>query len=230
VLVRARLVLAALGVLTAAGCGDFPAIGSGDDPRSVAPVLPTQTDAPVEPADPARTASLPYDDEFVVEEGVWYLGEADDYPQLDGAFAGQTNGLLGAHARGGVWIDGPALYGKYAVRIEAFDQRPRVPEWCEDVVEVSYNHTGNALSMGSFETWTDPLLVEPGTYRIRYCASGLDATVEETAEDEFDGDDYRLYSSRHLFQLWPAPAAPDEVVRSTSEFARAEHDRVARGE
>ena len=71
--------------------------------------------------------------------------------------------------------------------------------------------------------------LEPGTYRVRYCAAGLDATVAETDEDEFDGDDYRLYSSRHLFQLWPAPRTPDEVLRTTSEFAAAEHARVAGG-
>jgi hypothetical protein len=105
----------------------------------------------------------------------------------------------------------------------------RVPGWCEDAVEVSYTHPTSHLSMGSFESWTDPLPLEPGTYRIRYCASGLDATVAETAEDEFDGDDYRLYSSRHLFQLWPAASAPDQVLRTTSQFAAAEHARISGG-
>jgi hypothetical protein len=55
------------------------------------------------------------------------------------------------------------------------------------------------------------------------------AWCEDAVEDEFDGDDYRLYSSRHLFQLWPAPSAPDEVPRTTSEFAAAENARVAGG-
>jgi hypothetical protein len=233
--------VAASVLLACAGCGDFPTIGSVDDPPAdsqedvqldtVAPLDTVEPLDAVEPASPApvATGALPYDDEFVVEEGVWYPGEADTFPEIEGGFKGQSNGLLGAGAPGGVWIDGPALYGKYAVRIEAFDSRPPVPAWCADVVEVSYDHPTAYLSMGSFESWADPLPLDPGTYRIRYCASGLDATVAETAEDEFDGDDYRLYSSRHLFQLWPAPSAPDEVVRTTSEFAAAEHARVAGG-
>ena len=77
------------------------------------------------------------------------------------------------------------------------------------------------------------MTLRPESYRIRYCASWLDATVVGTADDEFDGefdgDDYRLYSSRYLFQLWPAPSAPDEVLWTTSEFAAAENARVAGG-
>jgi hypothetical protein len=141
-------------------------------------------------------------------------------------FRGQENGLVGAGAKDGIWVMGPALYGKYNVRIAAYDHRPRIPAWCEDVVEVSYEHSTDVLTMGSFETFTDDMRVPAGTYRIRYCAAGQDVAAEETAEDEFDGDDYRLYSSRHLFQLWAGPAADDAIIRTTSEFAAAEHARV----
>jgi hypothetical protein len=137
-------------------------------------------------------------------------------------FKGQSNGLLGAGAKHGVWVSGPALYGKYAVRIITSARRPRVPAWCEDAVEVSYTFGAGSLTMGSFDTWAEPMPLEPGTYRIRYCVAGHDAAAAETAEDEFDGDDYRLYSSRHLFQLWQAPSAPDEVIREGSAFAQRE--------
>ena len=217
-----------------AGCGDFPTVGGDDeptiqfdDPGPVAEEAPEPTATEISP--PMQTGPVLYDGEFVVVEGVWNLSNGQDIVRLGGMFRGQRNGLLAAGAKGGVSIWGPALYGKYSVRITSSDRRPRVPAWCEDVVEVSYEFTAGYIVMGSFDEWTDPMRLAPGTYRLRYCASGLDATVEETAEDEFDGDDYRLYSSRHLFQLWPAPAAPDEVLRVRSEYAEALHARAASG-
>lgn len=174
-----------------------------------------------------RTGPVLYDEEFTVIEGVWSLSNGDDIVGLGGLFEGQTNGLLAAGAKGGVSIWGPALYGKYSVKIISSDERPRIPAWCEDVVEVSYEYTAGYIVMGSFDEWTDRMELAPGTYRIRYCATGLDATVRETAEDEFDGDDYRLYSGKHLFQLWPAPMTPDEVLKETSEYARGENARAA---
>jgi hypothetical protein len=226
-------------LLGLAGCGDFPS--ATDDSGPEPGVAPSVTQA----ADPSPTSAAPaselsataafsshgkpvlFDDEFLVEEGVWYLADGADYPGLRGMYRGQVNGLLGAGAKRGVWVSGPALYGKYDVRIEAYPSEPRLPAWCGDAVEVSYTFQTGSITMGSFETWTDPMPLEPGAYRIRYCVAGHDVAAAETAEDEFDGDDYRLYSSRHLFQLWQAPAAPDEVLLEGSAFAQAENARVS---
>ena len=82
--------------------------------------------------------------------------------------------------------------------------------------------------MWSFETWAEPWDIPAGSYRVRYCVTGLDTVAEETAEDEFEGDDYRLYSGRQLLQLWPATSAADEVIRVGSQWAGAEHQRVRR--
>jgi len=229
--------VAAVSLLCLAGCGDFPSVSEDPGPISDAAELtgapgssPLRAPEPVSSISPATSAGpVLYDDAFVVEEGVWYLADGQDYPSLNGTHRGQVNGLLGAGAKRGVWISGPALYGKYAVRIVTNEHEPRMPAWCEDAVEVSYAFTQGSITMGSFETWTDLLPLAAGTYRIRYCVSGHDVAAAETAEDEFDGDDYRLYSSRHLFQLWPAPAARDEVLREGSDFARAENARVQRG-
>ena len=98
------------------------------------------------------------------------------------ATAGQANGLLGAGDRGALWINTPALYVAFSVRIELHDHEPRVPGWCEDAVEVSYHVGRSPLVMGSFESFSRPLDVRPGEYRVRYCVRGLDATAAETAE------------------------------------------------
>jgi hypothetical protein len=218
---NAAVVAATLLTVALAGCG-------ADEEPIVFDRPGGQAVQPPAPAPPMSDSPVLYDDEFVVEEGVWYLGGR--VPGLKAPFKDQSNGLVGAGSRGGLWVSGPALYGKYAVEIERFDQAPPVPGWCEDAVEVSYDHRSDGLVMGSFESQTDPTYLAPGTYRVRYCVSGHDAAAAETDEDEFDGDEYRLYSSRHLFQLWPAPMAADAVLREGSEFAKAENARIAGGE
>jgi len=49
----------------------------------------------------------------------------------------------------------------------------------------------------------DILTVAPGTYRVRACFAGLDTL----SEDGLDGED------RYDLTLWPAPAAPVEVLK-----------------
>lgn len=153
---------------------------------------------------------------WVVEEGVWFL-TTRGYPRFNGDL---TSRLLNTTEPGSVVVNAPALYGKYRVRVEAHPRRPGVPRWCEDVVEGSLQ-IKRVLSMGSFETFSRAWRLPAGHYRVRYCAVGLDKAAAETAVSEFDGNDYRLYSGRQLFQLWQAPSRPDRVLRLGSDFARA---------
>lgn len=177
---------------------------------------------PPQPSDTTTTATAPtvqvlFDRPWVVVEGVWFISTRG-YPRYE---AGSTTGLLNATAPGSVYVNGPALYGKYAVRVEAHSARPSVPQRCEDVVEVSLT-IKRSLSMGSFETFTRRWRLTAGDYRLRYCATGLDRAAAETAVSEFDGNAYRLYSGRHLFQLWQAPRAPARVIRVRSDFAKSQ--------
>jgi hypothetical protein len=164
-----------------------------------------------------------YDDAWVVEEGVWDVRAPGKWVAHTGrAFRGQANGLLGAAVDGVMVLVVPGMYGKYRTRVELGGRRPPVPRWCEDVVEAPFRSDGE-LVMSSFESFSDTWQVEPGTYRVRYCVTGLDAAA---TEDEFDGDDYHTYTGRHLLQLWPAPIAPDEVVRVGSDWAAERHRAV----
>lgn len=210
VLVAVLVAVLVVGLL-ASGCSG----SDGSDPAP--PESPSQ-----HPADTIEARSVLYDDDFLVEEGVWWLGVG--YPPVPTVLPGTSNGLLGVVGPVGMWVSGPGLYGKYRVRIESAPTRPPVPRWCEDVVEVAYPHRVDGIWMGSFETQTRRLPLPPDNYRVRYCAEGLDRAA---TEPEFDGNRYHVYSSRHLFQLWPAPLRPDAVVRAGSDFARSENERVA---
>lgn len=197
-----------------AGCGPEAATQSAD-PRESGVVTGSNDDS-------GQQVRVLFDEPWLVVEGVWFIGADGDNPSFDTGRIRQPTGLLDVENDDALLFHGPALYGKYGVRIAQHQRRPAVPDWCEDVVEVAYRVGEDPLVMGSFETFSAPMEVPVGDYRVRYCATGLDAARDETAEDEFDGEDYRLYSSRHLIQLWQAAKAPAEVVRIDSQFARSQ--------
>ncbi len=185
-----------------AGCGD------------------AETPALIQPRDesvvrPARSGVL-YDEPFTVEEGQWTIssGDGDDEPDY-GRFFGSVAGRLAA-------ISVPGLYGRYRTRVELLDAEPVLPAWCEDVAEVSLlAQPADGLAPG-FRMWSlddgpERFAVEPGWYRIRYCAEEQDAAA---GQDEFTGDEYTVYAGRHLIQLWRADQAPDAVLRAGSRWAR----------
>lgn len=203
--------LVAVAALLLGGCGEeaYPADPSGPAAEWSDP-----------PAAKALEARVLYDDVWTIEEGVWSMvQEGGPWNGVLRAFRGQSNGLLGAHVRGAMVVNAPGLYGNYRTRVELLEARPDVPAWCEDVVEVSF-HTRGGLQLGSFEWFEEPWDVPAGDYRVRECVTGLD---QAETEDEFDGDDYHTYTGRHLFQLWPAQPAPDEVVKVGSRFAARAH-------
>jgi len=66
-----------------------------------------------------------------------------------------------------------------------------------------------------------PLPLEQVDYRVRYCASGLDAAQEQ---------DTRMAGQpavdRYLLQFWPQSPEPDAVIRQTCEFAGYWHEQA----
>lgn len=93
-----------------------------------------------------------------------------------------------------------------------WEDEPPQRGW-EDVVEVSTTFLG-AEPVG-WETWAGVsvgvLEVPAGTYRARVSARGRDAgRGDEFAEGVVDG---------YLMQLWPAAAAPAEIVATSSADA-----------
>jgi hypothetical protein len=143
-------------------------------------------------------------------EDLWD-GDADRF------FKDQHNGLVGAAVSGTVVIMLARWSSGSAVRIVLEASEPRTNADWEDVVETSFDLPPGRLMRWS--TWGGgsggPLSVPPGQYRLRVSAVGRDAGVQNEFADEV--------VDRYLLELWPAPAAPDAVLRVGSDDARRWH-------
>lgn len=154
--------------------------------------------------------------------GQFDLGWAEDFGfdgDFDRFFAGQLNGLVGAADRSGVYLHFARQFGGSPVRCELLDAAPGAPDaqW-EDVVEVSVQVPDGATPRWS--SWAGEeegaLAIPSGTYRLRVSARGRDAGHDM-------GVDHDDPLDRYLLELWPAPMAPDAILRVTSADARYWH-------
>lgn len=139
-------------------------------------------------------------------------------PQI--AFRGQRNGLCGAGADGALFLVIGTHTGEVPVRVVLASGEPEAGDW-EEVVEVSFTPTTSDITL---EGWGGmfgvELLLPMATYRAQWSGNGFEAGKRQ---DVATPD--RPAPDRYELTLWPAPAAPDEVLRVTSEEARYWHDR-----
>lgn len=155
-----------------------------------------------------------FDGEIDVHYGFFFLQPPDADPDLSAATGGQVNGLCGAAQLGALSFVTGLHTGPLPLRVEWVREQPALAPTWEDVVEVSLLTDTPQLSLQAFEECVGVQLPAPGSYRVRYCATGMDAAVEA---DTRDSDEPVL--DRYLVQLWPAPPGPDAVVRQTSRIA-----------
>lgn len=132
-------------------------------------------------------------------------------------FTEQSNGLCDASTPGVLRLMTASHSGEVRFSVDLFDSEPDVPDDYEDIVEVSFVPESARCSLQGF--WGDELgaveLTE-AEYRIRYCGRNLDQA--HTYEIDAEYDEY-VALDEYLLQIWPAPAAPDLVLREVSEFA-----------
>jgi hypothetical protein len=143
----------------------------------------------------------------------------------DRSFAGQVNGLLGAADPHGFYLGFGRRSGGSHLQIMLCDGPPELGahqgvEW-EDVVEASTVVPEDAdvswMSWGNIDAGSLPTL-SAGSYRMRLSARGRDVGhADEGAEGVVD---------HYLLELWPAPVAPDAIVRTTSEDAAYWHREI----
>lgn len=146
-----------------------------------------------------------------------------EQPLFDEAFHGQTNGLCGAQTRRSLFLITGLHTGRVPVEVQILDAEPRLESDWEEAVEVSVQLTGSELVVVGWAGESEHTVPLPtaGTYRVRYCASGMDAgrSQDVTIDHEQPPDRYRL-------QCWPAPPSQDTILRHTSEIARYWHTNV----
>lgn len=165
--------------------------------------------------------SLLFEGELHVHSSQFYVESrtGDCFDGLTEARGGQVNGLCGAAVPGLLFLTTGLHTGGVELTVEVLHAPPPLGEHWEDVVEVSFRPESDAVQLVQWAgeaSW--PLALDPVDYRVRYCASGMDqARARDTRLTE------EPVLDRYLLQLWPAPAAPDTVIRQTSACAAYWH-------
>jgi hypothetical protein len=166
-----------------------------------------------------------FSDELYVHYGQAYVTSSDDFDfDLHACFVGQVNGLCGGASPGALYLITGLHTGHVGFAVEVHDAPPPVDEGWEEIVEVSFTPETDdvALVQWAGEAWWD-LDLEQVDYRVRYCASGMQAAGEaDTRLDDAPQID------RYLLQFWPAPPEADRVLKQTTERAAYWHG-FARG-
>ncbi|MEU8240850.1 hypothetical protein AB0C07_21620 [Actinoplanes missouriensis] len=155
--------------------------------------------------------------EVRVSYGQVYLS-CDEDPASEENFAGQVNGLCGAAIPGSLFLVTGLRHGSVTMAVELTAAEPALSDAWEEIVEVSF---ANACPEPALIEWggegSHPFRLEPGDYRVRYCAKGMDAARD--AESNYDGELIDTY----VLQFWPGPPGPDRVLRQTSSCAAYWH-------
>ena len=152
--------------------------------------------------------------DIVYDEDGGFDGDVDRF------FAGQVNGLVGAADPHGVYIHLARRYGGSRLKIVLHATAPQVGDeasW-EDVVEVSTSvPEDERTEWATWGTASDGELhgLRAGDYRVRVSARGRDAADL----DQLRGQETDFY----LVELWPAPWAPDSIIRTTTANAARWH-------
>ncbi|GAA2660604.1 MULTISPECIES: hypothetical protein [Actinosynnema] len=149
-------------------------------------------------------------------------GPPVDDPAAPESFDGQSNGLCGAGAAGRLVLVTGLRTGQVDFEARLHDGPPPLGAEWEEAVEVSFRPTGPVVRLATPGGGRSPELHLPETdYRVRYCATGVDAGAERDTvlahEQPVD---------RYLLDLWPAPPEPDRVLRQRAAYSARKHQRA----
>lgn len=163
------------------------------------------------------TVHVSYGQIYVTSDPVRFIDGFED------CRVGQLNGLCGAATPGLLFLTTGLHTGDVRFTVERHTAEPLVTEQWEEVVEVSFRPLTHDVALTQWaaeRSW--PLSLNVVDYRVRYCASGMDDghAIDTTPRHQRAPD-------RYLLQFWPAPPAPDSVVRQQSGIAAYWH-KVAR--
>jgi hypothetical protein len=163
-----------------------------------------------------------YDGPLEVDYGQAYVVSrgAEGTGDLHAAFAGQSNGLLGAALPGRLVLLTSRSSGEVPFRIEVWEAAPKLDEDWEDCVEASFRPVGLPVILRTMMTDAAICEIPLGQrwYRVRFSARGMEGAWDLHAfEAEGTVDSYAL-------TFWPAPPAPDTIITEGSATARSMHE------
>jgi hypothetical protein len=149
------------------------------------------------------------------------LGPDQVNSDLEEAFVGQRNGLLGGSVQGQLWLTTGLHSGYVALGVEVRVQgEPPADDAWQEVVEVSFVPTTAAAALTAWAGQGNPipLGLEVAPYRVRMCASGMDEARQQDTLLEGEPID------KYLLVFWKAEPEPDRVVKQTSQVAESSHN------
>ncbi|SFO11710.1 hypothetical protein [Actinomadura madurae] len=155
---------------------------------------------------------------------LYVTSSPDLISDLQGCFLGQENGLCGAASPGALYLITGLHTGDVGVVVESHSEPPPVDKDWEEIVEVSFTPETDDVTLMQWAgeaAWS--LDLDRVDYRVRYCASGMQAARD--ADTRLD-DEPQI--DRYLLQFWPAPPEADRVLKQTTEHAAYWHS-FARG-
>jgi hypothetical protein len=154
-------------------------------------------------------------------------------PVMFDAFRGQANGLCGVAVRGALWLITGLHTGNVGFTVDVLDVAPPIDDAWEEIVEVSFTVPGEDEELEDdgieiiyrdvfLAEWGGgrcyPIPVSPGSYRVRYCARGMDlGRHRDTLLSDEDLIDF------YSLTFWPAAPEPDCIIKQTSETAAYWH-------
>lgn len=150
-----------------------------------------------------------------------YVHGLDRYIEnMEDCFRGQENGLCGAGTPGALFLITGVHTGFVGFTVDALDSLPPLDDTWEEIVEASLyvDATIKNLALVEWGGEVYPIPLRPGSYRVRYCARGMDLRRDGTTLDEKDIVDF------YSLAFWPAEAARDRVIKQTSETAAYWHE------
>ncbi|HEX3450067.1 MAG TPA: hypothetical protein VHS97_17570 [Isosphaeraceae bacterium] len=154
-----------------------------------------------------------------VHYGQIYVESGLEFPDMTECFGGQRNGLCGAAVPGLLFLITGLHTGDVGFTVELYDKRPPVDEGWQEIVETSFRPMGEAALVGWGCQWRQPLDLAEASYRVRYCAAGMDdgSKLDTRMAGEPEAD-------RYLLLFWPAPLELDAVIKQTSGTAAYWHE------
>ncbi|SJM92679.1 hypothetical protein [Crenothrix polyspora] len=162
-----------------------------------------------------------FDGRLHVHYGQAYVGTDGQtlVDSFEGYFRGQSNGLCGAASRDSLCILTGLHTGDVGMTVDVLDATPQLDDAWEDIVEVSFIPNTSEARLVDWDgtlVCNIPLLLP--SYRVCYCARNMDYGKEiDTIVEEDPADFYALI-------FWPAPLAPDAIIKQTSEIATYWHN------
>jgi hypothetical protein len=144
-------------------------------------------------------------------------------------FGGQQNGLLGVVSLNYMILVFGVHTGTVNLKIVRTDEEPQLDAYWEEVVEASWTMPADSkltVDDNFVNTFCAPVQLPAGTYRVRFCAKNFGVAEAWWAEGWGTGrglDEYVGPTEQYELTFWPAPWAPDQVLKVKSPRAAGMH-------